>query len=117
MHKRISLKSLRAAADGIVADDGAKSIGAADTDARIHTFPPNTGQVSLAVAVLDALGPAVGRVAHVTILAGADAGAVQDALTAVGAALVVAARVRLRSCRWGRKNDERLLPSINESKC
>ncbi len=114
MHKRISLKSLRAAADGIVADDGAKSIGTADSDTGIHTLPPHTGQVSLAVAVLDALRPAVWRVPHVAILARADAGAVQDTLPAVGAALVVAARVRLRSCRRERKIDVSLFPSIND---
>ncbi len=116
MHKRIPLESLWAAADGVVADDGTESIGAADTDAGVHTFPPNTSQVSLAVAVLDTFRPAVGRIAHIAILAGADAGAIQDALTAVGAALVVAARIWLRSCRWERKNDESLLPGINESK-
>ncbi len=77
-------------------DDLAERVCPADSLAGLHALPAGSaGQVQRAVAVLQALRPAVGRVADEALLARADAGAVHHLLHAVGAALVVAARIRL----------------------
>ena len=99
MQERVTLESGRAPADGVVGHHGADGVGAAGVDARIHTLLSDAGSVPGALAVVDTLWPAVGRLAEVVGLAAAHAGAVDHALPAVGAAVAVGARILGALCK------------------
>ena len=76
-------------------DDSTLRVEAAHTRAGVDTVLVDAGEAGDAVAVDDTLWPAVGRGAYIARLARAYAGAAAHTLLAVGAAGVLAARVRV----------------------
>ena len=70
-HEGVALVSLLTAAHGVVVDDLALGVGAAGPGAGVAALLVDAGQVAGALAVYPALGPAVGRGAHVARQTGA----------------------------------------------
>ena len=94
-HEGVSLVSLLAAAHGVVVDHLALGVGAAGPGARVAALLVDAGQVTGTLTVYPALGPAVGRGAHIARQTGAG----RDVILA-SALRVRPTRVRIARIHW-----------------